>query len=136
MSNKNVSDEEALRALLSEVEARDQGRKEEINRNRRKRGGDRNHDRGRGNNRWGDASNNSNNHGGNKRSRYDDQTVRQRDDRNANSENSNYYGPASEQRGRDSDRDRHNHPEENSSNNDDKDSEKTKPKHKPNFGLS
>lgn len=134
MSNKEVTDDEALRALLSSAEARDQERKEERNRNQKKRWGDRNNDRGgRGNgNRWGD----SNRHGSNKRSRHDDSNARSRDRNDGNdNDNANYYGPASEQRGRD--RDGRNRPEEgNSSNKDDVDGDKPPPTHKPNFGLS
>jgi len=136
-----VTDDEALKALLSSAAARDEERKVESNSNQKKRWGDRNDDRqqqGRGN-RWGDNNNS------NKRSRYDDRHGRDgnqqrgRGNNSSNSnENSDYYGPASDQGRRDGDasRDRHNDSEDKSSGKEDKDSENPPPMHKPNFGLS
>ncbi|KAL3936363.1 MAG: hypothetical protein SGBAC_008309 [Bacillariaceae sp.] len=130
MSNKGVTDDEALKALLSSAAARDEERKVESNRNKRERWGDRKDSRqqGRGN-RSGESTNT------NKRSRYDDRNGRDgnqqggRDNNSSKSnENSDYYGPASEQGRREEDT--------SPSGKDDKDSEKPPPQHKPNFGLS
>ncbi|CAJ1964088.1 unnamed protein product [Cylindrotheca closterium] len=115
MSTKQVTDDEALRALLSSAAERDEERKIERKGNERKRWESRNDDRQQG-------------RGSNKRSRYDDRSGRGGNQQNNNSnENSDYYGPASEQGRRDDD---------GSSGKNNKDNEKPPPTHKPNFGLS
>eukprot|EP00980_Cylindrotheca_fusiformis_P022758 scaffold9704_cov113-Cylindrotheca_fusiformis.AAC.2 len=125
MSN-DVSDEEAMRALLSSAAAREKERKEALNSSFKNRPvGD--HRDGR-RKRWGDNNNNSNRQN-NKRTRPGDRSG-SNDDKDRND---SYYGPANGRRDKDPSESKSTKEEED----DDDDKEKPPPpEQKPNFGLS
>lgn len=136
MSNKEVTDDEALRALLSSAADKDRERKGGMNGNRpMKRTRDRNDRRQqqqRGS-RWGD----------NKKSRYGDRNDNDRswgrdsNSRDHKNRNSSYYGPASEHRSRDDGAPtRRKNGEGGGASKEKEDDRKLPPEHKPNFGLS
>lgn len=113
----NVSDEEAMRALLSSAATRERERKEASMGNRQRPGDDQRK-------RWGDRDN-QNSHN-NKRTRRDERPTK-----NINDKNDSYYGPAN---GRRDDEDSKG--KDGSAVAGDDEEEKPPPEHKPNFGLS
>jgi smad nuclear-interacting protein 1 len=157
MSGKDVSDEEAMRALLSAAEAR----------SRERRGGDDDRRRGdgAGRGRWGDRKDrrqDGRSDNRQKRSRFSSSDDRSSSSNNNNNNQRSYYGPSGDD---DNDKDRnkrsrndsnpHNRPRGRETNEtiprvepDDKElqhnddggnnstDEKPKPQFKPNFGLS
>jgi smad nuclear-interacting protein 1 len=118
----NISDEEAMRALLSSAAARERERKEESKDNQQKeQSGDRDDQQRK---RWGDRDSQ---HGHNKRTRRDDH-------RSNNNNDASYYGPAQGRRDEEpSDKPKRNQDESTAKEDEE---EKPPPEHKPNFGLS